>query len=121
LLFQKVKVQDLPAAVQQTVKEQTRNATLIGLAKEVENGKTVYELETKVNGRGRDLMIDSSGGVLSVAAARQFALRIVNDCDDPVLEQPGYKELGFFNSHGIWWRHCPLAGVAREDSDGFLW
>ena len=62
----KIKMQDLPPAVQQTVKEQTKNATLVGLMKEVENGKTVFELETKVNGRGRDLMIDGSGAVLSV-------------------------------------------------------
>jgi len=62
----KIKIQDLPPTVQQTVKEQTRNATLVGLMKEVENGKTVFELETKVNGRGRDLMIDGSGAVLSV-------------------------------------------------------
>ena len=61
-----VKLQDLPPAVQRTVREQTRNATLVGLTSEVENGKTEYELETKVNGRGRDLMIDSSGTVLSV-------------------------------------------------------
>ncbi len=61
-----VKVRDLPAAVQKTVKEQTKNATLVGLMKEVENNKTVYELETKVNGHGRDLMIDAAGTVLSV-------------------------------------------------------
>jgi len=42
----KIKMQDLPPTVQQTVKEQTRNATLVGLMKEVENGKTVFELET---------------------------------------------------------------------------
>jgi len=62
----KIKMQDLPPTVQQTVKEQTKNATLVGLMKEVENGKTVFELETKVNGRGRDLMIEESGAVLSV-------------------------------------------------------
>jgi uncharacterized membrane protein YkoI len=61
-----IKVQDLPPAVQKTVTEQTKNATLAGLMKEVENGKTVYELETKVNGHGRDLMIDAAGAVLSV-------------------------------------------------------
>jgi uncharacterized membrane protein YkoI len=55
-----------PAAVQKTVKEQTKNAILVGLMKEVENGKTVYELGTKVNGHGRDLMIDAAGAVLSV-------------------------------------------------------
>lgn len=62
----KVKMQDLPPAVQQTVKAATKNATLVGLAQEVENGKTVYEAETKVNGRGRDVTIDSSGAVLEV-------------------------------------------------------
>jgi uncharacterized membrane protein YkoI len=62
----KIKIQDLPPAVQQTVKEQTRNATLVGVTKEVENGKTQYELETKANGKTRDLMIDDSGAIVSV-------------------------------------------------------
>ena len=63
----KMKVQDLPAAVRQTVTEQTTNATLVGLTKEVEKGKTVFELETrKPNGQTRDLMIDTTGAVLSV-------------------------------------------------------
>jgi uncharacterized membrane protein YkoI len=62
----KVKMQDLPPAVQQAVKEQTKTAALLGLTQEVENGKTVYEAETKVNGRGRDVTIDSSGAVLEV-------------------------------------------------------
>ncbi len=63
----KLKVKDLPPAVQKTVMEQTKGATLVGLAKEVEKGKTVFELETrKPNGQTRDLMIDSAGAVLSV-------------------------------------------------------
>jgi uncharacterized membrane protein YkoI len=62
----KMKLTDLPPAVQKTVKDETRNAKIVGIAKEVENGKTVYELETKVNGHGRDLMIDANGVVLSV-------------------------------------------------------
>jgi uncharacterized membrane protein YkoI len=62
----KVKMQDLPPAVQQAVKEQTKNATLLGLTQEVEDGKTVYEAETKVNSRGRDVTMDSSGAVLVV-------------------------------------------------------
>ena len=62
----KVKVADLPPAVQQTVKEQTANATLGDLSKEREGGKTVYEVETKVNGKGRDLMVASDGKILSV-------------------------------------------------------
>jgi uncharacterized membrane protein YkoI len=62
----KLKVEDLPAAAQKTVKEQTQNAKLVGLGKEKEGGKTVYELETMVNGKSRDLMIDSTGAILSV-------------------------------------------------------
>ena len=43
-----------------------KSATLKGLSKEKEQGKTVYELETLVNGRARDLMIDSTGKVYVV-------------------------------------------------------
>ena len=60
------KISNLPAAVQKTVKEETRNATNVKVSKETEDGKTVYEVESKVNGRGRDLMIDSAGTVLSI-------------------------------------------------------
>jgi uncharacterized membrane protein YkoI len=66
LMAKKVKVENLPPAVQKTVKEQLKGATLVGLAEEVENGKTQYELETKVNGRGRDLIIDTAGGIVLI-------------------------------------------------------
>ena len=59
----KMKVEDLPKAVQQTVKEQTKVATLVGVSKEVEKGKTMYEVETKFNGKSRDLMLDSNGAI----------------------------------------------------------
>ena len=59
-------MKDLPPAVQKTIQEETRNATLVGIGKEKENGKTVYELETKVNGKTRDLMIDATGHVYLV-------------------------------------------------------
>ncbi len=62
----KVKMEDLPAAVQQAVKEQTKSATLVGLSKEVEKGKTTYEAETKVNGKSRDIEFDAKGVVLTV-------------------------------------------------------
>lgn len=61
-----VKMKDLPAAVQKTVQEQTKGAELKGLSKEVEKGKTFYEAETKVNGKGRDILIDPSGAVVEV-------------------------------------------------------
>jgi hypothetical protein len=36
------------------------------LSKEVEDGKTVYEIETKVNGKSRDLSLDATGAVIEV-------------------------------------------------------
>jgi uncharacterized membrane protein YkoI len=62
----KIKMEDLPPAVQAAVKEQIKNATLVGLSKEVEKGKTMYEVETKVNGKARDLVLDAAGKVVSV-------------------------------------------------------
>lgn len=62
----KVKMQDLPAAVQKTVQEQTKNATLRGLSQEVEGGKTMYEAETVANGKTRDVLIDATGAVVEV-------------------------------------------------------
>jgi len=62
----KVKMESLPPAVQSAVKELTKNAELVGLSKEVEKGKTMYEVETKVNGKTRDLLLDSTGKVVEV-------------------------------------------------------
>ena len=61
-----VKMKDLPAAVQKTVLEQTKGVELRGLAKEVENGQTFYEAETRVNGHSKDILIDTSGAVVEV-------------------------------------------------------
>jgi hypothetical protein len=62
----KVKMADLPAAVQAAVKEQTKTATLVGLSKETENGKTTYEAETTVNGKSRDVSFDKTGAIVAV-------------------------------------------------------
>lgn len=62
-------MKDLPEAVQNTVKEQTKTAQLRGLAKEVEKGKTFYEAETTVNGKHRDILIDPSGQIVEVEEA----------------------------------------------------
>ena len=61
-----VKMKDLPPAVQKTVGEQTKGAQIKGLSKEVEKGITMYEVETIVNGKARDLLIDASGALVSV-------------------------------------------------------
>jgi len=62
----RVKMKDLPEAVRKTVQEQSKDATLRGLSKEVEKGQTFYEAELKVNGHNKDLLIDSSGAIVEI-------------------------------------------------------
>lgn len=62
----KVKMKDLPPAVQAAVKQQSEGATLRGLAREVEKGQTFYEAELTVNGHTKDVLIDTGGKVVSV-------------------------------------------------------
>lgn len=62
----KVRMKDLPKAVQKTVQEQSKGAALSGLSKEVEHGKTYYEVELKVNGHGKDILIDPAGAIVEV-------------------------------------------------------
>jgi uncharacterized membrane protein YkoI len=62
----KLKLEDLPAPVKATVEAETKHATVKGLSREKENGKTVYEPESIVDGRTRDLMIDAAGKVYVV-------------------------------------------------------
>ena len=96
----KVKMEDLPAAVQQAVKERIKSATLVGLSKEVEKGKTTYEAETKVNGKSRDIEFDSKGAVLTIE----------EEVDLSVSPQP--REQRFRQSR---WRHD------QEGRVGYAW
>ncbi len=66
------KLQVLPAAIRQAVEKETRgdgvkpSAVIKNVSKETENGKTVYEVETIVNGRTRDMVFAADGAVLVV-------------------------------------------------------
>jgi uncharacterized membrane protein YkoI len=62
----RIQMKDLPIAVQQAIKEQSKGATILGLTKEVENGKTEYEAELTVNGHGKDISFDAEGRIVSV-------------------------------------------------------
>jgi hypothetical protein len=62
----RVKMKDLPAAVHKTVQQESKGAVVKGVTKEVEDGKTQYELETMVHGHSRDLIIDEAGNVTEV-------------------------------------------------------
>jgi uncharacterized membrane protein YkoI len=63
---QRVKLSDLPPAAQATVSEQSKGAAIRGYAKEVENGKTTYEVEMTINGHGKDISMDQKGMVIEV-------------------------------------------------------
>lgn len=62
----RVKMESLPPAVQKTVQEQAKGATIRGLSKEIEDGKTFYEAELKVNGHNKDVLIDAAGSVVEI-------------------------------------------------------
>ncbi|MFY9558324.1 MAG: hypothetical protein WAV20_00035 [Blastocatellia bacterium] len=62
----RVKMKDLPEAVRKTVQEQSKGATLRGLARETDDGKTFYEAELRVRGHNKDVLIDPAGTVVEI-------------------------------------------------------
>jgi uncharacterized membrane protein YkoI len=63
----KVQFKDLPAAVQKAAKQQeTNGVTVRGYNREIENGRTFYEVEARENGRTRDILLDEAGTVVEV-------------------------------------------------------
>ena len=60
------KLKSLPPAVQRAVETETKGATIKDVSKEVENGKTVYQVETLVAGRTRDMVFAADGALLVV-------------------------------------------------------
>jgi uncharacterized membrane protein YkoI len=65
----KIQARDLPAAVQNAIPDATRGATIKGYAREVEGGKTMYEVETMVDGHSRDLLFDANGTLVETEEA----------------------------------------------------
>src|SRR2546426_7678162 len=61
-----VKQSELPPAVAHTVATVSQGATVRGFSREVENGQTLYEVELRVNGHGKDVTMDSTGAVIEV-------------------------------------------------------
>ena len=63
----KIQMKDLPQSVQKAAQaEQAGGAALRGFAKEIEAGKTFYEVETSVKGHSRDLLFDATGALVEV-------------------------------------------------------
>jgi uncharacterized membrane protein YkoI len=62
----KLQRSELPPAVQKTVDEQSKGATVKGFSAEVEDGKKIYEVQLTVNGHGKDVSMDAQGHVLEI-------------------------------------------------------
>jgi uncharacterized membrane protein YkoI len=62
----KIKREDLPPAVEKTVAEQSKGATIRGFSTEVEKGKRLYEAALTVNGHGKDISMDAKGNIVEV-------------------------------------------------------
>lgn len=62
----KVAEKDVPAAVIAAFKSAYPNATIKGYAKEKENGKTFYEIESKEGDTGRDVLYNPDGSVAEI-------------------------------------------------------
>lgn len=73
LAARNLKLDQLPAVVQSAVTAQTANAVVVGISKESEHGRILYEIETRVKGKVRDLMIDEAGRVVSVEEEVELA------------------------------------------------
>ena len=62
----KLKRTDLPAAVQKAADQERHGATIRGYSSETEDGQLVYEVEMRVHGHGRDVLIGADGSVLEI-------------------------------------------------------
>ena len=62
----KIQRADLPPAVEKTVAAQTQGATIKGFSQEKENGQTLFEAETTVNGHSKDITIDANGVLVEI-------------------------------------------------------
>lgn len=105
----KVKMKDLPAAVQQAVKEQSKGATLRGLSQEVKDGKTLYEAELRIAGRTKDVTFDTQGKVVAVeeevalssipAPAREAIQKAVDGAKLLLVETVSERGSIFYEAH----------------------
>ncbi len=62
----KIRRSELPPKVEQTVKEVSKGATILGFAQEIENGQSTYEVQMLVSGHSKDVQMSSEGEVTEV-------------------------------------------------------
>ena len=59
-----VKMSDLPAAVQTTIKDKARKNAIVKIEKKTEDGKTVYEAVVNKKGKEWSIEVDANGKFL---------------------------------------------------------
>jgi uncharacterized membrane protein YkoI len=57
---------DLPPAVEKSLEEQLKGATVKGFSAEKEHGRVMYEAELIVDGHTKDILFDASGAIQEV-------------------------------------------------------
>jgi hypothetical protein len=77
----KIKRENLPQAVEKTVVEESKGATIKGFSKEVEQGRTYYEAELLVDGHAKDILVDENGEIVEIeeTVALDSLSPVVND------------------------------------------
>lgn len=70
----KVKIDELPPAVKQTVLDVSRGLKIHELTRETENNETFYEVELKVDDHIRDVIINADGVVVLVEEEVEWSL-----------------------------------------------
>lgn len=62
----KIKREELPPAVEKTVAEESKDATIRGFSTEMEKGKRLYEVELMANGHSKDISMDEQGNIAEI-------------------------------------------------------
>lgn len=62
----KLALKDLPAEAQRTIQAELKGGEIKSIAKETEHGVSQFEVETILNGKHRDLNVDTKGKLLVV-------------------------------------------------------
>jgi hypothetical protein len=111
-----LQIRDLPASVQKTVQANLKGGEIKNIAKVKEDGVDQYEVESVLNGKARDLNVDSKGALLTVeeettldaipAAAKAGILKKVGDGKPGMVEtvaktgQPIMYEAAYIDTKG---------------------
>jgi hypothetical protein len=62
----KLILENLPKAVRAAIQKETQGAQIVNISKEIDNGKTLYEIETRAKAFSRDMLIDETGNLIEI-------------------------------------------------------